>query len=211
MLRFIGSFFGAIFTAFTLGIFFAALTVGAIFFMYSRDLPSHESLAQYAPPTISRIYSTEGQIIDEFAKERRLFVPIEDIPDLVKHAFISAEDKNFYTHHGYDVTGMIAAARDALLSRGKARGEIFGFPNERRVTLSRDKSAPSFGVSSSGNALAPGRPTTVTSAPICINMNPAKGPGPIPSNSTILIPDSGNMSGLLLLRMKNSICLIVLL
>lgn len=119
MLRFIGSFFGAIFTAFTLGIFFAALTVGAIFFMYSRDLPSHESLAQYAPPTISRIYSTEGRIIDEFAKERRLFVPIEDIPDLVKHAFISAEDKNFYTHHGYDVTGMIAAGRDALLSRGK--------------------------------------------------------------------------------------------
>lgn len=119
MLRVIGSFFGAIFTALTLGIFFAALTVGAIFFMYSRDLPSHESLAQYAPPTISRIYSTEGRIIDEFAKERRLFVPIEDIPDLVKHAFISAEDKNFYTHHGYDVTGMIAAGRDALLSGGR--------------------------------------------------------------------------------------------
>ena len=103
----------------TLGILFGALTIGAIFYMYSRDLPSHESLAQYAPPTISRIYSTEGQIIDEFAKERRLFVPIEDIPDLVKHAFISAEDKNFYTHHGYDVTGMVAAARDAFLSRGR--------------------------------------------------------------------------------------------
>lgn len=119
MLRFIGSFFGGIFTAITLGVFFGALTIGAIFWMYSRDLPSHESLAQYAPPTISRIYSTEGKIIDEFAKERRLFVPIEDIPDLVKYAFISAEDKNFYTHHGYDVTGMVAAARDAFLSRGR--------------------------------------------------------------------------------------------
>jgi penicillin-binding protein 1A len=52
--------------------------------MYSRDLPSHESLAQYTPPTISRIYSGEGRIIDEFAQERRLFVPAEDIPDLVK-------------------------------------------------------------------------------------------------------------------------------
>ena len=62
MLRFIGSFFGAIFTAVTLGILFAALTVGGIFYMYSRDLPSHESLAQYAPPTISRIYSGEGRI-----------------------------------------------------------------------------------------------------------------------------------------------------
>lgn len=119
MIRFVGSFFGAIFTAVTLGILFAALTVGAIFFMYSRDLPSHESLAQYTPPTISRIYSGEGRIIDEFAQERRLFVPIEDIPELVKDAFIAAEDKNFYTHHGYDVTGMAAAFRDAILTRGQ--------------------------------------------------------------------------------------------
>ena len=68
--------------------------------MYGRDLPSHESLAQYTPATISRIYSGEGEIIDEFAEERRLFTPIEDIPDLVKQAFISAEDKNFYTPQG---------------------------------------------------------------------------------------------------------------
>ena len=119
MVRFVGSFFGAIFTAITLGVLFGALTVGAIFFMYSRDLPSHESLAQYTPPTISRIYSGEGRIIDEFAQERRLFVPIEDIPDLVKHAFIAAEDKNFYNHHGYDVTGMAAAFRDAIMTRGQ--------------------------------------------------------------------------------------------
>lgn len=123
VLRFIGSFFGAIFAMVTLGLAFAALTVGGIFYMYSRDLPSHESLAQYAPPTISRIYSAEGQLMDEFATERRLFVPISDIPDLVKDAFISAEDKNFYTHPGYDVRGMIAAAVEALRSRGKnARG-----------------------------------------------------------------------------------------
>ena len=95
MIRFITSFFGAIFSLVTLGLMFAALTVGGIFFMYSRDLPSTESLAQYAPPTISRIFNSQGQIIDEFATERRLFVPIEDIPDLVKVAFISAEDKNF--------------------------------------------------------------------------------------------------------------------
>ncbi|MBK6466888.1 MAG: PBP1A family penicillin-binding protein [Rhodobacter sp.] len=119
MLRFIGSFFGAIFTAITLGAFFGALTIGAIFWMYSRGLPSHESLAQYAPPTISRIYSGEGNILDEFARERRLFVPAEDMPDLVKDAFISAEDKNFYTHSGYDAGGMVAALIDAVKSRGK--------------------------------------------------------------------------------------------
>ncbi|MFN3723840.1 MAG: penicillin-binding protein 1A [Paracoccaceae bacterium] len=119
MVRFIGSFFGGIFTLITMGVLFAALSVGAIFYMYSRDLPSHERLAQYTPPTISRIYSGEGQIIDEFAKERRLFVPIEEIPDLVKQAFISAEDKNFYIHSGYDVTSMASALRDAVVSRGE--------------------------------------------------------------------------------------------
>ena len=118
MARFIGSFFGAIFTTITLGLLFGALTVGGVFWMYSEGLPSHESLAQYTPPTISRIYSGEGRIIDEFAQERRLFVPIEDIPKLVQYAFVSAEDKHFYTHKGYDVTGMVAAFRDAIVSRG---------------------------------------------------------------------------------------------
>ena len=119
MIRFILSFFGTIFSFVTLGIFMAALTVGGIFWMYSRDLPSHESLAQYQPPTISRIYSGEGQLIDEFAKERRLFTPSEEIPDLVKEAFISAEDKNFYTHKGYDPRGIAAAAIEAVQSRGE--------------------------------------------------------------------------------------------
>jgi penicillin-binding protein 1A len=119
VVRFIGSFFGAIFTMVTLGALFGALTVGAIFWMYSRDLPSHESLAQYTPPTISRIYSGEGRILDEFARERRLFVPAEDIPALVKNAFISAEDKNFYSHSGYDARGMIAALIDAVQSGGE--------------------------------------------------------------------------------------------
>ncbi len=119
MVRFIGSVLGGLFTTLTLGLFFAALSVGAIFWMYGRDLPSHESLAQYTPPTISRVYSGEGRIIDEFADERRLFTPIEDIPDLVKQAFISAEDKNFYSHKGYDVTSIAAAVRDAVVSRGE--------------------------------------------------------------------------------------------
>ncbi|MBP9049397.1 MAG: PBP1A family penicillin-binding protein, partial [Tabrizicola sp.] len=76
--------------------------------------------AQYTPATISRIYSGEGRIIDEFAQERRLFVASEDIPDLVKQAFISAEDKNFYHHHGYDTRGMVAALIEAVKSRGES-------------------------------------------------------------------------------------------
>ena len=113
------SFFGGIFSTLTLAVAMGAVTLGAVFFVYGRDLPSYETLAQYAPKTISRIYSTEGNIIDEFATERRLFTPAEEIPDLVKHAFISAEDQNFYTHPGFDIRGIAAAAVEAVASRGQ--------------------------------------------------------------------------------------------
>ncbi|UXU74460.1 MULTISPECIES: penicillin-binding protein 1A [unclassified Paracoccus (in: a-proteobacteria)] len=119
MLRFVLSFLGAIFAWFVTALVFVALTVGGVLWMYSRDLPSHEQLAQYAPKTISRVYSGEGRIIDEFAQERRIFVPIDEIPPLVKEAFISAEDKNFYHHHGFDPRGMVGALVQAVKSRGQ--------------------------------------------------------------------------------------------
>ncbi|MCA0043634.1 penicillin-binding protein 1A [Celeribacter litoreus] len=121
MLRFILSFFGTIFSWITTGLFLIAVVIGGIFWMYGRDLPNHETLAQYQPPTISRIYSGEGRIIDEFARERRLYTPPAEIPDLVKQAFISAEDKNFYNHKGYDLRGMVAAAVTAARG-GPLRG-----------------------------------------------------------------------------------------
>jgi penicillin-binding protein 1A len=110
---------GGLFTFVTLAVFAGALTVGAVLWMYGRDLPNHDQLAQYTPPTISRIYSSEGRLLDEFARERRLFAPAGEIPDLVKQAFISAEDKNFYIHAGYDPRGMVAAAVEAVRSRGE--------------------------------------------------------------------------------------------
>ncbi|CAM3205757.1 penicillin-binding protein 1A [Paracoccus nototheniae] len=118
MLRTILSFFGAIFSWVVTAAFFAALTVGGIFWIYSRDLPSHEMLATYSPKTISRIYSAEGQLIDEFSEERRIFVPIDEVPDLIKQAFVSAEDKNFYNHPGYDLRGILSAGYEALASGG---------------------------------------------------------------------------------------------
>ena len=121
MIRFVLSIFGSVFTLVTMGILAVALTIGAIFWMYGSDLPNTDQLSAYQPPTISRIYSGEGKLIDEFAEERRLFTPAEDIPDLVKHAFISAEDKNFYTHQGYDPRGMVSAAVDAAKG-GAVRG-----------------------------------------------------------------------------------------
>ena len=100
MIRFILAFFGAIFSFVTIGAVLGAVILGAILWIYGRDLPKHEQLAQYAPPTISRVYSSEGSLIDEFSVERRLFAPSREIPDMLKQAYISAEDKNIYTHQG---------------------------------------------------------------------------------------------------------------
>ncbi|GGL62746.1 penicillin-binding protein 1A [Wenxinia marina] len=119
MVRAFFSFFGSIFSMLTLGLIMGAFTLGAVFYIYGRDLPSHEVLASYAPRQISRIYDRNGEIIDEFAVERRLFTPAEEIPELVKHAFVAAEDQNFYTHPGFDVRGMAAAVADAVQSRGR--------------------------------------------------------------------------------------------
>jgi penicillin-binding protein 1A len=118
-MRFILGFLGGVFSTVTLGIVAVALGIGGILFMYSRDLPDHETLANYTPPTISRIYSREGMVVDEFASERRLFVAAEDMPDLVAHAFVSAEDRNFYEHGGYDPRAIAAAVVEAVRSRGR--------------------------------------------------------------------------------------------
>ncbi|MCK0170079.1 PBP1A family penicillin-binding protein [Aliiroseovarius sp. S1123] len=141
MIRFVLGIFGAMFTGITLAIFMAALVVGGVFWMYSRDLPSHEQLANYTPATISRVYSGEGQLMDEFAQERRLFAPADEIPDLVKHAFISAEDKNFYNHAGFDPRGIAAAAVEA--ARGGALRGASTIPQQvvKNFLLSSERSA----------------------------------------------------------------------
>ena len=73
----------------------------------SQDLPDYEALQDYAPPVTTRVYAGNGELVAEFARERRLFVPAEDMPDLIKQAFISAEDQNFYEHSGIDAKGIL--------------------------------------------------------------------------------------------------------
>ena len=141
MLRFILSFFGAIFAFATNAAVMGALVVGAILYTYSRDLPNHEQLAQYTPPTISRIYSVEGRIIDEFAQERRIYAPIDEVPDLVKQAFISAEDKNFYDHQGFDPRAIAAALYEAVETRGSSVRGASTIPQQvaKNMFLSGDR------------------------------------------------------------------------
>ena len=122
MTRAILSFFGGLFSFLVLGMVFGALTLGGVIYAFTYDLPSTEQLANYSPPTISRIYSGEGELIDEFARERRLFAPIEDIPPLLQAAFISAEDRTFYEHSGFSPLAILAAVRDSVVTRGRLRG-----------------------------------------------------------------------------------------
>ena len=122
MTRAILSFFGGLFSFLVLGMVFGALTLGGVIYAFTYDLPSTEQLANYSPPTISRIYSGEGELIDEFARERRLFAPIEDIPPLLQAAFISAEDRTFYEHSGFSPLAILAAVRDSVITRGRLRG-----------------------------------------------------------------------------------------
>jgi len=84
----------------------AAGVVGFFVWKASRDLPDYESLAKYEPPVMTRIHAHDGSLMAEYARERRIFVPINVIPRRVLAAFLSAEDKRFYEHGGLDFTGI---------------------------------------------------------------------------------------------------------
>jgi penicillin-binding protein 1A len=76
----------------------------------TRDLPSVQDLQNYQPPVTTRVYAGDGTLLGEYARERRVFVPISFVPKLVVHAFTSAEDRNFFNHPGIDPSGMLRAA-----------------------------------------------------------------------------------------------------
>ncbi len=79
------------------------------FFYFSSGLPDYKKLANYQPPISSRVYSTDGKLIAEYAIEKRLFVPYDSIPEKVINSFLSAEDKNFFNHPGVDAKGILRA------------------------------------------------------------------------------------------------------
>ncbi|WP_455374253.1 penicillin-binding protein 1A [Limibacillus halophilus] len=96
-----------------LGFTGAIVAVCAVLFAlwhYGKDLPEYDQLANYEPPTVTRVHAGDGRLLAEFAVEKRVAVPIEAIPLRVVHAFISAEDKSFYQHPGIDIESIIGAA-----------------------------------------------------------------------------------------------------
>jgi penicillin-binding protein 1A len=80
-----------------------------IFIHYGQGLPEYDYLQDYEPPMMSRLYTSDTQLLQEYAVEKRLFVPFHQIPELVKNAFMAAEDRNFYYHFGIDILGTLRA------------------------------------------------------------------------------------------------------
>jgi penicillin-binding protein 1A len=117
ILRFLGFLFAAGTIVFVVGV---AATAGLLWH-YSKDLPDYSQLQDYEPPVMTRVHAADGSLVGEYARERRLYIPIQAVPKLVINAFLAAEDKNFYEHGGLDFFGIARAAVNYAQNFGSSR------------------------------------------------------------------------------------------
>src|SRR5215510_16226598 len=101
-----------------LGALGGTLVMAAFYWYIVRPLPVIDSLQDYSPKLITRILARDGSLIRALAEERRIVVPIEQIPDNVKNAFIASEDKHFYEHDGLDYQGILRAVWENIKAGG---------------------------------------------------------------------------------------------
>ena len=87
-----------------------SFSILAILWVFSNNLPNYNFLKNYKPPVSSKVYSGEGELVSDFSSEKRIFIPYQTIPEKVIYSFLSAEDKNFFSHPGVDAKGVIRAA-----------------------------------------------------------------------------------------------------
>jgi penicillin-binding protein 1A len=117
LLRFLGFLFAAGTIVFVAGV----AGVAGLLWHYSQGLPDYSQLKDYEPRVMTRVHAADGSLLAEYAKERRLYIPIQAVPSLVKNAFIAAEDKNFYQHPGIDASGIARAALLYIQNYGSGR------------------------------------------------------------------------------------------
>jgi penicillin-binding protein 1A len=122
MLRLLGWIFGFGMFATLAGVAGAAIYLNTV----AAALPDYTVLKDYQPPVTTRVHAADGTLLAEFARERRLFQPIETVPPLLLNAFLSAEDKDFYKHNGIAVEGIVRALRDNLMARMDGNSAIQG-------------------------------------------------------------------------------------
>ncbi|MFA7277338.1 MAG: penicillin-binding protein 1A [Pseudobdellovibrionaceae bacterium] len=101
-----------------IGAIAGVIVLGAVIYKYGQNLPDFQNLKDYQPSVVTRVYAADGRFLAEFAQERRIFVPVSEIPDRVKQAFTSAEDQNFYRHKGVDLFAVARAIVTNLRNHG---------------------------------------------------------------------------------------------
>src|SRR5215216_1685730 len=106
LLRFLGWIFAVGTVVFLVGV----VATAGLMWHFSKDLPDYSQLQNYEPPVMTRVHATDGSLVAEYARERRLYMPIQAVPKLVIDAFLAAEDKSFYDHGGLDFAGIMRAA-----------------------------------------------------------------------------------------------------
>jgi penicillin-binding protein 1A len=109
-MRLLLRFLGFLFAAGTILSLVGVAAVAGLILHFSKDLPDYSQLQDYEPPVMTRVHASDGSLLAEYSKERRLYLPIQAVPKLVINAFLAAEDKNFYEHGGIDYMGMTRAA-----------------------------------------------------------------------------------------------------
>lgn len=135
MIRLIGYFFG-------IGTALALLVAAGVWIFISgvtKDLPDYEVLSQYEPPVTTRVHASDGALMGEFARQRRLYLPIQAVPDRVKAAFLSAEDKNFYKHPGIDIQSLFRAVINNLQSGSRQGASTITQQVAKNFLLSKDQ------------------------------------------------------------------------
>tara|TARA_Y100001970_G_scaffold250337_1_gene321997 strand:- start:700 stop:3042 length:2343 start_codon:yes stop_codon:yes gene_type:complete len=103
------TFLKKILISFLFFILLSFITIISILWVYSSKLPDYKFLKNYKPPVSSKLYSGSGELVSDFSSEKRIFVPFNAIPEKVINAFLSAEDKNFFSHPGVDAKGVLRA------------------------------------------------------------------------------------------------------
>src|SRR3981189_3341328 len=117
LLRFCGLLFAAGTIVFVVGI----ATAAGLLWHYSKALPDYSQLQDYEPAVMTRVHASDGSLLAEYARERRLYLPIQAVPKLVTNAFVAAEDKNFYEHGGIDFSGIARAGIAYIQNYGSNR------------------------------------------------------------------------------------------
>lgn len=121
-MKFVANLLGTFLNLATVVVLVSAATLAAL----TRQLPDHRTLVNWEPAVTTRLYASDGTMVGELARERRLFLPIGAIPARIRQAFLSAEDKNFYAHPGIDLTSIGAALLANLANYGSGRRMIGG-------------------------------------------------------------------------------------